>query len=321
MNPEGGGVSAWPSARRVGGPRRGDPRGLSRRGGADRARQRRRRRPDRRTRRRRARASATGSSPSSRARSGTRRSSPRRSRAPPAAFVAQRARKCGSNRRRHLIAWQPAPSANAPVTYSVVLDGHLVPTPPAPSRWRSTRAASETASTRCRSWRPTHGRADADRADQPAHRRAPAGGQGRRRPAGARRSRCASPTRSRACAPPRSGSASATAAALQAARSTSATRYATPAAISSSCTRQRQARQPGHRPRAGERAMRRRADIPASCACALSLAHGAACGRADVFGPISLLSASPLAAGRLRPRPARSPPTAATWSSTARSAA
>ena len=49
--------------------------------------------------------------------------------APPAAFALQ-GPKVWIKPSQALIEWQPAPSANPPVTYSVVLDGHLVPTPP-----------------------------------------------------------------------------------------------------------------------------------------------------------------------------------------------
>ena len=79
MNPEGGGVSAWPSADRAGRPAVGGARGLPRRRRADGARQRRRAAANVANWRSGARGSATVSSPFSRARSATPRSSRARS--------------------------------------------------------------------------------------------------------------------------------------------------------------------------------------------------------------------------------------------------
>ncbi len=78
MDPEGGGISAWPSADTAGGPRRSGARGLPGRRGADGAR--RAAAPVGRSTNSRlgARGSATGSSPSSRGRPATPRSSPTR---------------------------------------------------------------------------------------------------------------------------------------------------------------------------------------------------------------------------------------------------
>ena len=117
MNPEGGGVSAWPSADAQGAPgggvREDFPGGAVQTG----ARERRRRRRRSANSPSGARASATGSSPSARARSATPRSSPRRSPRRPAPFVVTRAERLGQAGRRRGRPGQPAASANGPLRY------------------------------------------------------------------------------------------------------------------------------------------------------------------------------------------------------------